>query len=125
MLGDLDADGDLDVVVTQCDAPTRIYRNQAPREGGWLVVRAVDLQLGRDALGARVILDSGSHSSLRVLTSSHSYMVGREPIAHFGVPETGAVEAISVEWPDGASQSWRSLPTNRRLTLYRADRESP
>src|SRR5207244_2522372 len=53
-VGDLNGDGALDLVVTEIGGPARILRNIAPQRGHWLMVRAVDPALKRDAIGAEV-----------------------------------------------------------------------
>jgi len=52
--GDLDRDGDVDLVVANSNGTVRLYRNETPRQGHWLAVRAIDHALRRDAIGARI-----------------------------------------------------------------------
>lgn len=53
-VGDIDLDGDLDMLITNTQGPARLYRNDAPRKGNWLMVRAIDPRYHRDAIGARI-----------------------------------------------------------------------
>jgi hypothetical protein len=52
--GDLDRDGDVDLVVANANGTVRLYHNETPRQAHWLTVRAIDPALRRDAIGARI-----------------------------------------------------------------------
>ena len=92
--GDLDGDGDLDVVLGNVQGPVRVYRNLAPTGPArtdaphWLIVDAVDPRLGpngRRALGARVTVEAGGTKQVRTIQSAMSYLSSSDPRAHFGL----------------------------------------
>src|SRR5262249_18531613 len=56
--GDVDGDGALDLLVTSVAGPARLYRNVAPDRGHWLLVRAFDADLQRDACGATITVEA-------------------------------------------------------------------
>ncbi|MEE9295444.1 MAG: VCBS repeat-containing protein, partial [Phycisphaerae bacterium] len=72
--GDLDQDGDLDLVVTNCKGRARLFRNDAPKKGGWLMVRSVDPKLKRDAYGAKVTVVSTAGEFIRTIGAEGSYV---------------------------------------------------
>jgi hypothetical protein len=121
--GDLDADGDLDVVVANIESPARIYLNQSRRAGRWLRVRAVDPRLRRDAIGARVTAVVGERRWLRTVTAGGSYLSASEPIAHFGLGllEPGADAMVEVVWPDGLEESFAASCLDCVITLRRGE----
>jgi hypothetical protein len=119
--GDIDADGDLDVVFVNLESPARLYRNDAPERGNWLSVRAVDPRLRRDAIGARIILYAGDSRQLRHITRGLSYLSSTVPRAHFGLGSVETVDRIEVRWPDGLIESFAVGQVNRELTLTRGD----
>lgn len=97
---DLDADGDLDLVVADLADTWRVYRNDAPRAGNhWLVVRP--LTAGRDALGATVRIEAGGKAQSRLCVAAASYLTSGDPRAHFGLGPHARVERVEVEWPSG------------------------
>jgi hypothetical protein len=120
---DLDGDGALDLVVVNIQSPTRIYRNNAPRRGHWLRVRAWDPALGRDAIGARVWSRSESGDQMRTISSGGSYLSALEPLAHFGLGEA-TPSSVDVEWPGGGSERFQPQCIDCEITLRRGDGEA-
>ncbi len=103
---DVDADGDLDLVVANVQSPLRLFENRAPRVGGWLAVRAVDPALRRDALGARVTLRGEGWARRRTVQSGVSYFSAQAPIVHLGLGRLAPPTAIDVRWPDGGEETF-------------------
>ena len=119
--GDIDRDGDLDILVSNIQGRARLYRNDAPRAGHWLGVRAVDPRLRRDALGARVTIHHGGARQVRTIGGGFSYLSSSAPEAHFGVGESEVVDRIRVRWPDGLTEDFDATPVDRSVTLVRGE----
>jgi hypothetical protein len=119
--GDIDDDGDVDVVVGNTASPARIYLNEAPRSGRWLRVRAVDPRWKRDALGAFVTLTAAGRRFVRCVESSSSYLSSNDPRAHFGLGPAEKVDALEVLWPDGLRESFECPGIDRTLELRRGE----
>jgi hypothetical protein len=122
-VGDLDGDGDLDVVVTNVQGPARVYRNDAPRRGRWLTVRALDPAVGRDAIGARVTVVAGDRRRVRTVTRAFSYLSSRDARSHFGLGAVERVDRIVVRWPDGAEETFAPAGLDRAVELVRGEGE--
>ena len=124
--GDVDADGDLDLLVSNLQGPARLLRNDAPRQGRWLVLRAVDPRYSRDAYGARVTVHAGGRRFVRTIGGGFSYLSSSDPRAHFGLGPASAVERIEVRWPDGLRERFFGGEVDRARTLSRGTgRASP
>lgn len=117
-VGDIDGDGDLDGVVTNSGDRTRVYRNDAPKLGSWLLVRAVEPNLGgRDAYGAVVTVIAGERRWLRHVNPAFSYLSSSDPRVHFGVGELEKFDRIEVIWPDGSEEIFPGGRAGRVVTV--------
>ena len=118
LAGDLDRDGDLDVVVTNCNGPARLYRNNIGDGGSWLQVRVLQTS-GGDALGAIVSIEFDGRTLAAPVTSALSYLSAVEPAVHFGLSGADTVERLEIRWPDAKRQLLEQLPARRRVLVYR------
>ena len=97
----------------------RIYRNDAPRSGHWLAVRAIDPALHRDALGARITLVGRRRQWTGRIVRASGYLSSHPPLARFGLGSVARLEAIEVLWPDGHRERFALDGVDRAVTLER------
>ena len=115
--GDMDKDGDIDMVVSGLDNRLRFFRNDAPPpQHHWFFVRAITQN--RDALGAQVTLRTESSILTGYVLPGTSYLSSSEPSVHFGLGTIEAVQAIEVRWPDGSREKFPGASANQRVTVY-------
>jgi hypothetical protein len=115
--GDFENNGRVDLVVTSIAGPARFYRNVAPRKGHWLLVRAVDPALHRDAYGAVITVEDGRRRWVGLINPAQSYLCSGDPRAHFGLGDVTSVERIFVAWPDGVMEEFPGGGVDRVILL--------
>ncbi|UCE59056.1 MAG: CRTAC1 family protein [Phycisphaerales bacterium] len=116
--GDMDNDGDIDVLVVNKDARPHLLRNVADKRGGWIMFSVLDNH-GSEALGATVRVDVGQRRQWRLVQATYSYCSSNDPRVHFGLGDAGRVDAVSVRWPDGKEESFGGFAASAVHTLRR------
>jgi enediyne biosynthesis protein E4 len=119
--GDIDNDGDIDVVITNNNGPARLLLNDTPHTPGWLSLRLQgNGNVNRDALGAVVTLDrEGAPPLVRRVHTDSSYCSASDRRVHFGLGDQPKIRGIAVTWPDGSVERWPGAEMNRVITLIR------
>ena len=124
--GDVDNDGDLDLLLSNTGGRARLLRNEAVKKGHWLMLRALDPSLRRDALGARITITAAGKQLHRLVAPAYSYLSSSDPRAHFGLGGASKVEQIVVIWPDGRRESFPGAAADQILTLKKGEgRDAP
>jgi hypothetical protein len=115
--GDVDNDGDTDVVVSNNNGPVRLLLNHARGARHWIGLRLVGPG-GRDMLGARVtIVREGAATLWRRARTDGSYASANDPRVLVGLGDAPTLPTVRVAWPDGRSESWTAVPIDRWTTL--------
>jgi hypothetical protein len=122
--GDLDNDGDTDVIVANNRGPAQILLNVVGQDNDWIGLALAESPDGADALGAqaRVTLPGGSEIVRRVRTSG-SYASANDPRVLFGLGTPGKLKSVNVvvRWPDGEEESFGMLDIRRYHRLVRGE----
>ena len=118
--GDLDGDGDVDMVVGELNGPVRVIENDGAG-AHHLVVELADRRAGvgnRHGLGSRVVLRQGAATQTRWIFSGGSFQAASAAYAHFGLPTADPVR-LEVTWSDGVRQAVEDVSVDRRLVVDR------
>ncbi len=116
--GDVDDDGDTDVLVVNVAAPARLLVNQVGQDRPWLGLRLVTGDPPRDALGASaVLLRDGKGVLWRRAKTDGSYAAANDPRLLFGLGDDDRVDGVRVTWPDGTEEVFEDVTVGRYQTL--------
>jgi hypothetical protein len=117
--GDLDGDGDLDLVINDSNDFDEVYENVGENHGHWLQVALSRPDGNRFAIGARVTVEAGGRTQWHEVRTGSSYLSQNQLPVHFGLGAAKAVDRLSVRWPDGTKEAIEGLPADRRVEIVR------
>ncbi len=121
LFGDIDNDGDTDVVLCQANRPAVVLRNEVGSRRSWIMIELVGADGNRDAIGARVRLTANGLTQMREVICGASYLSGNDLRLLFGLGEADAVDQIEIRWPNGALQTMENLRTEQIHVIRQQD----
>ncbi len=121
---DLDRDGDLDLILKSRTGPqVRVFRNDATEGRNAVVVRLTGNQSNRDAIGARVTVQTEGLSQTRALLAGSGFLSQHTKELVFGLGDAARILRVEVEWPGGERQEFSGVPVNHRVEIREGRRE--
>ena len=121
-MADLDFDGDLDIVVNNLNAPSRLYENRLCGGNAVTVALRWPDTGNSHSIGAQVRLRETQGGALvRTIEAARGYLSGASATVHFGVGETSGTVEVEVTWPDGRVAAVDDIDVNRHVTITRTD----
>jgi len=115
--GDLDNDGDVDLVIFNNSGPAQVLINEAAGGRHWIGIRVVDGRYGRDAVAAGVELVRRTGALWRRVHVDGSYGTASDPRVVFGLAGDASPQTVRVHWPDGKPEEFPGLPVDRYWVL--------
>ena len=110
-------DGDVDILVVNCNDSPTLLRNDGGNQSHWLQVKTEGNPSNRDGIGARIKVISSDLVQVREVKSGSSLYSQSDLRAHFGLGGKGVVERMEIRWPRGRIDTLFNLPADRSLTL--------
>jgi enediyne biosynthesis protein E4 len=115
--GDIDNDGDQDVLIMNMNEPPSLLRNDYRGGNAWIDVLLEGRASNRAAIGATVVVTSGGRRQARAVLSQSSYYSHDDRRLHFGLGAASRVDEIEIHWPSGHVQNMKNADVRRLVTI--------
>ena len=115
--GDIDNDGDLDLLLTSNGGPAELLRNNGGNLQNALLIQTVGKTSNRDGVGARLRLTAGGRTQVREIKTGGSYLSQGDTRAHFGLGRAAQAERLEIRWPGGQTEVIERLTANQIITI--------
>jgi hypothetical protein len=115
--GDVDNDGDVDVLIMNMNEPPTLLRNDYAGSNGWLEVRLEGTRSNRAGLGATVLVTVDGRTQARTVLSQSSYYSHDDLRLHFGLGHANQADTVEVRWPSGTVDVRHAVPGRQVLTV--------
>ena len=115
--GDIDNDGDVDLVLCQSNRHVVVLRNEVGNRQSWIVFRLIGKGKNTDAIGSRVQLTTNGITQTSEVICGASYLVGNDMRLHFGLDDADVIEKVTIRWADGTLQTLKDISARQMLTV--------
>jgi hypothetical protein len=122
-LGDIDNDGDVDLLLMNIGQPPVLLRNDGGNKNYWLGLKLVGIKSNRDGIGAKVTLRTGVSRRSKQLLGGTSYCSASDLRLIFGLGTVDKVDELEVRWPSGIITTLKDVAVNRYLTIKEEARQ--
>ena len=116
-IGDLDNDGDLDIVIANVGQTPELLRNDGGNRSNSLLIRTLGSKSDRDGIGARLKLSIGNKILVREVKAGSSYLSQSDLRVHFGLGEAPRADRLEIRWPSGVVDVIKNVDANQILTV--------
>lgn len=120
---DINRDGRSDLVITHLGETSALLVNRTVTGNHWLQVQVVGVECERDAVGARVVVESEGERFTSWVTAGDGYLARNEAALHFGLGEDAGPVQVEVHWPSGRTQVFRGVPVDGRILIVEGDEQ--
>jgi hypothetical protein len=115
--GDIDNDGDIDMVINDLDGPPQVLRNDGGNANNSILIRTIGEKSNRDGIAAKVKVVSGDLTQIDEVRSGGSYISQNDMRLHFGLEKRTKIDLIEIRWPSGVVDKITNANVNKILTV--------
>lgn len=119
--GDLDNDGDLDIVINNVNDLPIIYLNELKNNSTYLKIKLRTNSTNRFGVGAKVYAYEGGIMQFKELYTVRGFQASSEPIVHFGFGKSQVIDSVRIIWPNGNSRLIDNIKANQTLEIVYTD----
>ena len=116
--GDVDNDGDLDLLVTNNGERVNLLLNDGGNAANAILVQVSGTKSNRSGIGTKLTLTTGQRRQVREVQSGSSYLAQNDLRAHFGIGSATVAERLEVRWPDGSMEVIPAVAANQIVTIH-------
>jgi hypothetical protein len=115
--GDIDNDGDVDVVVNNVHDSPDLFRLDSRVAHHWLTLKLIGVVSNRSAIGARVKVTAGAATMVDEVRGGGSYYSQNDLRVNFGLGDASRIDRVEVRWPNGLVETWSGVAIDQIVTL--------
>lgn len=124
-IGDYDNDGDIDILVTNCNQRPDLLQNVVGNRNNWIQIQVVGQKSNRSGIGAKIKVVTGTYVQYREVQSGGSYLSFHDLRVHFGVGKAEQIDLLEIRWPAGQIDSATHLSVNHRYLAIEGEKIVP
>jgi enediyne biosynthesis protein E4 len=117
VVGDLDNDGDLDIVIGNNGQTADVLRNDGGNRNNALLIRTIGTKSNRDGIGARLKLTAGGKTLTRHVKAGSSYQGQNDLRVHFGLESAAQADRLEILWPSGIVDTIEGIKANQMIAV--------
>jgi len=119
--GDVDNDGDLDLLVTNNGERVNLLLNDGGNAANAILVQVSGTKSNRSGIGTKLTLTTGQRRQVREVQSGSSYLAQNDLRVHFGLGNAQKADRLEIRWPGGATEVIENIEANRFVTVRQGD----
>ena len=120
--GDLNNDGNIDIVVTVLNGKPQLLMNRSANHNRWIILKLVGVADNRDGLGTKVKITTANGVQFNEATTAVGYNSSSDKRVYFGLGSATVVDRIELAWPTGVKQVLKSVKADQILTIIESAR---
>ena len=119
--GDINNDGNVDVVVYNVSGPPSLFLNETKNANHRVLFKLVGMKSNRAAIGARVTVTAGTLVEIDEVRAGGSYLSSNDQRLHFGLGAVATMKQVKIEWPSGATEELHDVAADNLYTVVEGE----